>query len=112
MDRDTYSVPEVRKYLGQAFVPVRLNAESSKKVAYNGGEYSYRELASGFKVNGYPTTLFLEADGKHIISAPGYMKAPDFLAVLRYIGDGHYKNMDFQQYRADQDRASTSKTAE
>lgn len=106
MDRDTYSDAEVRKYLSSAFVPVRLNAESNQRVTYKGNEYSYRQLASGFRVNGYPTTLFLESDGTHIVTAPGYMKAPDFLTVLRYIGDGHYKNKDFQEYQAGLKKAS------
>jgi thioredoxin-related protein len=106
MDRDTYSEPEVQKYLSRTFVPVRLNAEAPTRVGYKGNEYSYRQLASGFRVTGYPTALFLESDGTHIVSAPGYMKATDFLSVLRFIGDGHYKNQDFQQYMKEQEQAS------
>ena len=36
----------------------KLNAESSKRATYKGTEYSYRQLASGFRVNGYPQTDF------------------------------------------------------
>jgi len=106
MDRDTYAKTEVQKYLNEAFIPVKLNAESSKRATYKGTEYSYRQLASGFRVNGYPATVFLEADGSHITTAPGYMGAADFLSVLRYIGDGHYKDKDFQQYRAESGAAT------
>jgi thioredoxin-related protein len=109
MDRDTYAKTEVQKYVAQAFIPVRLNAESSRKVRYKGSEYSLRQLASGFRVNGYPTTLFFEADGTHIVTAPGYMNASDFLTVLRYIGDGHYKDKDFEQFKAEQATAVPGK---
>ena len=105
MDRDTYSKPDVQAYLDKSFVPVKLNAEAATRVHYAKGEYSYRELAAGFGINSYPTTLFLAPDGKHLASAPGYMKAADFLSVLRYFGDGHYKNQSFKDYEAELDAA-------
>jgi thioredoxin-related protein len=99
MDRDTYAKPEVIAYLEKSFVPVRLNAEANATVFYQGADRSYRDLARGFRINSYPTTLFLGADGKHLASAPGYMKAADFLIVLRYFGDGHFKKQTFQEYQ-------------
>ncbi|HKA23511.1 MAG TPA: thioredoxin fold domain-containing protein [Candidatus Eisenbacteria bacterium] len=107
MDKDTYAKPEVQSYLDKSFVPVRLNAEADTRVHYAGGDYTYRELAAGFRITGYPTTLFLAPDGKHLATAPGYMKAEDFLSVLRYFGDGHYKNQSFQDYE-DQLEAAAS----
>jgi len=117
MDKDTYSKSDVQAYLNQSFVPVRLNAEAATRVHYAGGEYSYREVAAGFGINSYPTTLFLAPDGKHLANAPGYLKAEDFLTILRYFGDGHYKNQTFKQYEdaleaaADQPSASDPPTA-
>jgi thioredoxin-related protein len=108
MDKDTYSKPDVQAYLDQTFVPVRLNAEADTRVHYAGGDYSYRQLASGFHITGYPATLFLAPDGKHLATAPGYMKAEDFLYVLRYFGDGHYKNQTFQQYEDALEAAATT----
>jgi thioredoxin-related protein len=101
MDRDTYARADVQTYLGATFIPVRLNAESSQRATYKGSDYSYRQLASGFRVTGYPTTVFLEADGSHITTAPGYMGATDFLAVLHYIGDGYYKQKEFQEFKSE-----------
>jgi thioredoxin-related protein len=100
MDRDTYSQDEIQKYLGKAFVPVRLNAESDERAVYKGNEYSYREIAAGFGVRGYPTTLFLESDGSHITTAGGYMGPDEFLTVLHYIGDGRYKDQTFEEFKA------------
>jgi thioredoxin-related protein len=104
MDRDTYAKDEIQKYLGKAFVAVRLNAESDRRATYKGTEYSYRQIAGGFGVRGYPTTLFLEADGTHITTAPGYMGPDEFLTVLRYIGDGRYKDQTFDEFKAGQER--------
>lgn len=99
MDRDTYSAREVRSYLADTFVPVRMNAEASSRVTYKGDEVSYRQVASNFRVTSYPTTVFLDSDGTYIVAASGYMKPRDFLTVLRFIGDGHYKKKSWEQYR-------------
>jgi thioredoxin-related protein len=89
MDQDVYTRPEVRDYLSGHFVMVKLNAEYSTPARYDGKQYTSRTLAERFRVNGYPTTIFLRADGNHIANVPGYVPADRFLLLLRYIGDGH-----------------------
>lgn len=88
MDQDVYSRPEVRDYLSQHFVLVRLNAESGAPAKYLGEGYTLRSLASRFRVSGYPTTIFLKPGGDHIANVPGYVPADRFLLLLRYIGEG------------------------
>lgn len=89
MDRDVYARPDVRDYLSQHFVLVRLNAEASDAASYEGEAYTSRGLAMRFGVSGYPTTIFLRANGEHLANVPGYVPADKFLSLLRYIGDGH-----------------------
>lgn len=89
MDRDVYTRPEVLEYLSQHFVTVRLNAEYATPARYDGKQYTSRTLAERFRVNGFPTTIFLRADGNHIANVPGYVPADRFLLLLRYIGDGY-----------------------
>ncbi len=89
MDQDVYTRPAVREYLAQHFVMVKLNAEYSTPARYDGKQYTSRTLAERFRVNGYPTTIFLRPDGNHIANVPGYVPADRFLLLLRYIGDGH-----------------------
>jgi len=89
MDQDVYTKPEVRKYLSDHFVIVRLNAEYTTPAKYEGRAYTSKTLAERFRVNGYPTTIFLRADGTHIANVPGYVPADKFMLLLQYIGDGH-----------------------
>jgi thioredoxin-related protein len=89
MDRDVYSRSDVRDYLSRRFVPVRLDAEAQDGAVYEGKSYTSRSLAARFRVNGYPTTIFLKSGGEHLVNVPGYVPADRFLMVLRYIGDGH-----------------------
>jgi thioredoxin-related protein len=89
MDHDVYARPEIRDYLAQHFVVIRLNAESNEGATYEGERYTSRGLALHFGVSGYPTTIFLRANGEHLANVPGYVPADKFLPLLRYIGDGH-----------------------
>src|SRR5205823_14061772 len=88
MERDVYARSDVRDYLAKRFVTVKLNAESESAAQYEGEATTARALASRFRVTGYPTTIFLKADGQHLVNVPGYVPADRFLLLLRYIGDG------------------------
>lgn len=89
MDKDVYARADVSAYLNQHFTSVKLNAESNQVLHYEGEERTARGIASGFRVNSYPTTVFLSHDGEHLTNVPGYIPADRFLQLLRYIGDGH-----------------------
>lgn len=99
MDRDVYSRTDVRDYLSRKFVAVKLDAEDLNDVSYDGKSYTSRTLASHFRVTGYPTTLFLDAKGQHLVSVPGYVAGDRFLLMLRYIGDGHHaRGVEFKDF--------------
>jgi thioredoxin-related protein len=99
MDRDVYSRKDVREYLQSRFVTVKLNAESAERASYMGRDFTARTLASGFRVTGYPTTIFLRSNGEHIVNVPGYVPADRFLLLLEFIGDGHLdRGEDFMEF--------------
>lgn len=99
MDRDVYARDDVRASLDKRFVTVKLNAEAGDPATYRGREFTSRSLASGFRVTGYPTTIFLRPNGDHIVNVPGYIPADRFLLLLEFIGDGHMdRGVDFQEF--------------
>lgn len=100
MDRDVYARADVRDYLAQHFVTIRLNAEGSESARYEGRIYTSRALAARFRVTSYPTTIFLKPKGEHLASVPGYRPAEQFLSLLRYIGDGYMdRGVSFEEYQ-------------
>jgi len=105
MDKTTYADENVNDYMEETFVPIKMNAESKDRTSYAGEEYSYNQIAKGFRITGYPTTLFLQADGSHITTVPGYLKPEQFLTVLRFIGDGHYKEKTFEEFKKELEQA-------
>ncbi len=106
MDGEAYSNSDIKKLLEDNFVFIKLNAEGTEKIKYNGKEYTETELATYFEVTGYPTTVFLEPDGKliefkydksNMKSVPGYFKTDEFKKILEYFKDGKYKDTDLSK---------------
>lgn len=101
MDRDVYSRADVRDYLEEKFVTIKLDAEARDPAPYQGRSFTSRSLAGHFRVTGYPTTLFLRPDGRHLVSVPGYVEGDKFLLLLRYVGDGHLeRGVTWEEYQA------------
>jgi len=85
MDRDVYARADVQGYLAKRFVVVKLNAESSARVRWEGREMTSRALAQRLGVTGYPNTTFLDAKGRRLGAVPGYVPADRFLQMLRSV---------------------------
>lgn len=98
MEKDTYSDDGVKSYLTDNYVLVKLNAESGTKEMLGDAEITQAALAKAYGVTGYPTTVFLLPDGKFITSVPGYLKPEEYLPMLKYIAEDHYKQMNYQDY--------------
>lgn len=103
MDREAYSDAGIKKIIKDNFIYVRLNAEGNRLNNYKGKSYTDGELAEYFQVTGYPTTVFLDSEGKVIEfnynkykmnNLPGYYETNEFKKVLEYIRDDKNKNTD------------------
>lgn len=86
MKQETYTDAEVAAYLNENLVPVMVDTEKQRDVA---GQYFVRSL---------PTIWFLDGEGNRIANLPGYVDAPTFLKVLKYIGTGSYKDTEFKAF--------------
>jgi len=71
LDKTTWKDAEVQKWLGEQTVALKIDAEKE------------RELADRFALTGYPTILFVKADGKELGRLVGYREAQQFLADAR-----------------------------
>jgi thioredoxin-related protein len=100
MDRDVYARPEMIDYLARNWVVVRINAEASTPAHYQGHETTEAQIADEFGINSYPTTVMLKPSGDHLVNVPGYLSAPDFKTVLRFIAEGHMERGEaFEEFR-------------
>ena len=103
MDKDTYSNSDIKDLIEDNFIYVKLNAEGSEKQSYKGKTYTSADLSVFFHVDGFPTHVFLNSDGKVIDfnyngykmnNLPGYYAVSGFKKVLEYFIEGKYKDTD------------------
>jgi thioredoxin-related protein len=81
LDRKTYSDEAVGKAADANFISIKIDAEKGEGVA----------LAKQFQISGYPTILFLSADGKEIDRVVGYQDASRFERSLSLAASGGTK---------------------
>lgn len=99
MDSEVYTDPAVTRILGQSFVAVKLNAESSKPLTFQGQSLTEGSFSAGAGVTGYPTTIFLESNSTPITLLPGFVPAERFATILAFIGEDHYKTTTFEDFQ-------------
>jgi len=78
LDRDTFTNPELTRFLSEKFVSVKANAE-------DGG--AGQKLAGDYGVNGYPCALVFDPNGKMIGRIVGYKDAQGYETALKEIID-------------------------
>lgn len=89
MDAVTFSDPDVVDYVNDHYYAVKLNAESDKKVTFNGTVLSEAELARSFRVSGYPTIVFIDESFQYVTPMPGFRQAEEFRNILKqFNGEG------------------------
>lgn len=106
MDEKTFSDPEVKSYLAEHFVTIRLNAESrSERYSFKGSEYTPVQLTRTFGVRGFPSLAYLDRDGELITVVPGFVPKEMFLPFLHYIQKECYKQqMSFEEFLKRQEK--------
>lgn len=99
LDATTYKDKRVYKYLNENFISIKVNAESDKKVTFDGKKMTERELAASFGVNSYPTMFFMLTEKEPIGNLPGYLSPDDFFVVANYVGSDAYKKKSIEEYK-------------
>jgi thioredoxin-related protein len=106
MDRKTYSNKQVSAYLTDKFYTVKLDAETHNVVNWQGKTYEfdpqYRcNMFAVYLSHGrleFPTTIII-APGFEPQAIPGYMEPKEIEMLVKYFGEGAYRNRSFEEYQ-------------
>jgi len=110
MDKATFQVPEVAKYLNENFYPVKLNAEQKEDIEYGGSTFKY--VASGRKgyhqlaaalLEGrlsFPTVVFLNEDHEILQRLAGFIDKDEFSKVMRWLAEDEFKDTPYDEYKS------------
>lgn len=99
MDEQVFPDERVQAQLSKYFVPVRVTESSENLVSFEGKQVTEKELTPQFGVTGFPTLVFLSADGEPITKIPGFVEADTLQGVLQFIGTGAYEKMDYPTFQ-------------
>tara|TARA_B100001146_G_scaffold213216_1_gene213420 strand:- start:65008 stop:65553 length:546 start_codon:yes stop_codon:yes gene_type:complete len=106
LDKNTFSNPDVIKFINTNYYPVKFNGEGQEEITYQDFTYTnpnYQEgrkgrnathfFADALKLRGYPSLVFFAEDGTLIQAIPGY-KTPQQLEIfLKMIANDDYKSL-------------------
>lgn len=80
MEKTTFKDSSVISYLNDNYIAIRVDTEKEKK------------LAAEYRIQGLPSSWFLEPDGKRIGMKAGYLKAKALLQNLKFVYEEKYKS--------------------
>ncbi|MFC1573601.1 thioredoxin family protein [Candidatus Latescibacterota bacterium] len=109
MDKETFAAPAVKSRLAQNWIGIKINGEDKKAQAtWENKKFSHRGLMMNFGVNGFPTLIFFDKNGKQAKpylaktdSSPpiNYLPPEVFRPLLDYLSDELYtKKTDINEY--------------
>ena len=101
MDADTFANSRIQEFVNLSFIPIKINPEAKQKVKMEGKEVNVSELARKFGVRAFPTTIFMEPDGKVIGPVPGYIDQDRMRKILSYVHEKAYEKMEFEEFVRD-----------
>ena len=85
MDRDAYAKSEIAELVTKDFIPIKFNPEVAGSYIFEGKTYTGNELAgviSEYKINGYPTTVFVHPKTNKRKVVVGYRNADQMKGEL------------------------------
>lgn len=101
MDKKTYSNKNVTSYLQQKFYAVKLNAEGTQSITWNGKTYTTHEFViylTGGQLS-FPTTVIIPVQESQPQAIPGFLEPKDFEIVAKYFGEGKFGKISFNQFQ-------------
>jgi thioredoxin-related protein len=89
---------KVLQLIKENFVLVDIYTADSRDVLFNNNKTSPKEFAKTVGATVYPTTLFMDKNGKVYYKAVGYRNIQEYINELKYLSSKSYKKMDLDAY--------------
>lgn len=100
-NKETFSDAEIYRLFNEHYVLVYVDAEGTRRLTLPTGE-RITELQFGARMKALVTPIFMymEPDGRQILSIPGFQTVNEFKDYDRYVRDGHYQKTSLAQFLA------------
>lgn len=111
LDKNTFQNKSVANYVNENYYAVKFNAEGNDVINFNGKEFinegykpelanrrnSAHQLTRFFKVQAYPTMVFIDEQGGFIFPLRGYKTPQQLELYLKMFKNDDHKNMKTQE---------------
>lgn len=111
LDRNTFQNKDVANYVNKYYYAVKFNAEGNEEVEFKGKTYTNpnynperakkrngsHELARYFRIQAYPTIVFLDENLDLLTPLRGYKTPQDLELYLKLFKNNDHKDMDSQE---------------
>ena len=98
MIRFTLADDEIKHKIDTKFVYVDIYIAEPGIVSYKGFQGTRRAFAKFLGYDFYPTSIFLDPQGKMVQATPGAREQDFFINVLNYVSTQAYKESEFETY--------------
>jgi len=99
MEEFTLDDEFVKEYIEKNYEVIHINVSYKDRFTYMGEETGGHCLAKKIGYAFYPSTLFLDENGKIAYPVVGYKNEYEFLVILKYFKNNIYKNMSLTEYK-------------
>jgi len=111
LDRNTFQNKDVADYVNEHYYAVKFNAEGNEDVTFKGNSFTNKnydpakanrrnsphELARYFRVQAYPTIVFLDENSDVIAPLSGYKQPQQLELYLKMFKKDEHKNLTTQE---------------
>ena len=87
MDKKTFTDPKIVEYVNENYYAVKLNGEGKKQVNLFGKTMTEAELAHAFRIQGYPSIVFMDEKLQPYQPVAGYIPAQSFIKMLKQFNE-------------------------
>ena len=117
LDKNTFSNPDVAKYINENYYAIKFNAEGDANVTFQGNTYTnpnydpakknkrnaQHQFARYLSVRAYPTMVFFDDEFNLIAPIPGYLVPKQLEIYLKLFKTNKYKEVkskeDWEKYQ-------------
>ena len=101
-EKNVLTHPAVEAMLKKRFYPIEMNMFGDKEaIDFKKKSTSEKRFAQNNDIQFTPTTVFFDEKGVEVFKVPGYWNPPHFIAAMKFVSEGYYRKMGFQQYLRD-----------
>lgn len=102
MSKTTFADESIVEYINSKYYAVKFDAESNETIRFKEEDYKSprrtHSFANYLKISGYPSSVFMNEKLETLANVPGYLSKKEYLPLLKFFGDGHYKTTKWVDY--------------